>query len=96
MSVASLFIPVLVAASLFSAGFVGAQPAPESGPTLKPARERGAPPSETQPVVNEATTERQRLSLCIESWDAETHMTKQEWRAACQRSVRDQPGAFAR
>jgi len=96
MSIASLFIPVAVTVSLLSAAFAGAQPAPESAPVLKPARERGASPSETQPVVNEATTERQRLSLCIESWDAETHMTKQEWRAACQRSVRDQPDAFAR
>ena len=96
MSVARLFIPVVAAAFLFSAGFVGAQPAPESAPILKPARERGAPPSETQPVVNEAATERQRLALCIESWDAETHMSKQEWRAACQRSVRAQPDAFGR
>jgi hypothetical protein len=96
MSVARLFIPVVAVASLLSAGFVGAQPAPESAPILKPARERGAPPSETQPVVNEAATERQRLSLCIESWDAETHMSKQEWRAACQRSVRAQPDAFGR
>ena len=95
MLVARLTIPVLAAVSLFVPGLV-AQPAPETGPTLKPARERGAPPSETQPVANQRTTERQKLSLCIDSWDAETHMSKEEWRAACQRTVRDQPDAFDR
>ena len=90
MLVARLAIPVFAAVSLFVPGLV-AQPAPETGPTLEPARERGAPPSETQ-----RTTERQRLSLCIDSWDAETHMSKEEWQAACRRTVRDQPDAFAR
>jgi hypothetical protein len=37
-----------------------------------------------------------RLSLCVESWDAATHMSKQEWRIACQRSIKDYPDAFER
>ena len=27
------------------------------------------------------------MALCLESWDAQTHMSKSEWRAACERSV---------
>jgi hypothetical protein len=37
-----------------------------------------------------------KLSLCVESWDATTHMSKQEWRIACQRSIKDYPDAFER
>jgi hypothetical protein len=92
---ARLVITAVAAISVFAAGAVSAQPAPEAGVTLKPARERGARP-ETEAVQSESTTERQRLSLCIDSWDAETHMSKEEWRASCQRSVRDQPDAFDR
>jgi hypothetical protein len=39
-------------------------------------------------------TKEKRFSLCIDSWDAQTHMSKREWRAACERSVRDYPTAF--
>ena len=95
MSVARLLMAAVAAISMLAAGAVSAQPAPESGVTLKPAKERGAP-AETEPVVSESTANRQKLSLCIESWDAQTHMTKQEWRAACERSVRAQPDAFSR
>ena len=34
------------------------------------------------------------LKTCLEDWDAQTHMSKREWRAACERSVRDYPNAF--
>ena len=37
-----------------------------------------------------------KLSLCVESWDAATHMSKQDWRVACQRSIKDYPDAFER
>jgi hypothetical protein len=39
-------------------------------------------------------TKEKRLALCIDSWDAQTHMSKREWRGACERSVRDYPTAF--
>jgi hypothetical protein len=95
MPLARLLSAAVAAVCIFAAGPASAQPAPESGVTLKPARERGAPP-ETVPVQSESTANAQKLSLCIESWDAETHMSKEEWRAACQRSVRAQPEAFSR
>ena len=56
-------------------------------------------------AVAEATAEKKadpgmskekKLSMCIETWDAQTHMTKKEWRVACARSVRDYPDAFDR
>jgi hypothetical protein len=37
-----------------------------------------------------------KLSLCVESWDATTHMSKQEWRTARLRSIKDYPDAFER
>jgi len=40
-------------------------------------------------------TAQRKLSLCIDTWDRETHMSKQEWRAACRRSVKDYPDAFS-
>ena len=42
------------------------------------------------------TTKERKLSLCIESWDAATHMSKQEWRIAYRRSIKDYPDAFER
>ena len=34
--------------------------------------------------------------LELADWDAATHMTKLEWRKACERSVKDYPDAFRR
>jgi hypothetical protein len=61
----------------------------------KPAKERGAPrarPAESTSSVG--MSKQQRLSICIQSWDAQTHMTMREWRAACKRSLEDYPDAF--
>ena len=69
-----------------------AQGASPAQPVLRPAKERGNPLAEHS-LVGGLTTEK-RFSLCIESWDAQTHMSKREWRAACERSVRDYPTAF--
>jgi len=41
-------------------------------------------------------SKQKKLSMCLETWDAQTHMTKREWRVACVRSVRDYPDAFDR
>jgi hypothetical protein len=87
---------VVAAASFLSSDSVGAQSVAQSQPVLKPAKERGTKPPELETLVSEQTNNQRRLSLCIDSWDAETHMSKQEWRVACQRSVRDYPDAFFR
>ena len=44
----------------------------------------------------EAPSKQKKLTMCLETWDAQTHMTKREWRTACARSVRDYPDAFDR
>jgi len=69
-----------------------AQGASPAQPVLRSAKERGNPLVEHSLVGG--LTKEKRLSLCIESWDAQTHMSKREWRAACERSVKDYPTAF--
>ena len=69
--------------------------------TLKPARERGELGSNPQDDPTMALTpgegdDDQDYSRCISDWDAATHMTKQEWQAACRRALKDYPGAFRR
>jgi len=68
---------------------------------LKPARQRGELGSNPQDNPTMALTpgdgdESKDYSRCISDWDAATHMTKQEWRAACRRALKDYPGAFRR
>ncbi len=91
------FSRLLSAAVVASALLAGSAPALAQGaspaqPALRPAKERGNPLAADN-LVGGMTREK-RLSLCIESWDAQTHMSKREWRAACERSVRDYPTAF--
>ena len=68
---------------------------------LKPTRERGMQGSNPQDNPRMALTpgdgdDDKDYSRCISDWDAATHMTKQEWRAACRRALKDYPGAFRR
>ena len=64
---------------------VFAQVATPSQLTLKKAKERGAAPEAEE---GGGMTKKKRLTLCIDSWDAQTHMTKREWRVACERSIK--------
>jgi hypothetical protein len=98
MRVSRLSIGAAVIAAVLqsSAVPVVAQSAEQSEPILKPAKERAGKAQAPEAVVNAGMTKQQRLSLCLGSWDAETHMSKQEWRVACQRTVRDYPDAFIR
>jgi hypothetical protein len=65
---------------------------------LKPARERGSNPqvNPTMALKPGDGDDNKGYSRCISDWDAATHMTKQEWRAACRRALKDYPGAFRR
>lgn len=91
---------MLAAAIVVCAAFhpLAAASAEAGRPILKKAKERGAL-SETK-VVHDSTAstgaaaKQQRLSLCLKSWDAQTHMSVRDWRIACERSVRDYPSAF--
>jgi len=66
--------------------------------SMKSGKERGAAVAEAtaEKKVDPAMSKEKKLSMCIETWDAQTHMTKKEWRVACARSVRDYPDAFDR
>ena len=63
---------------------------------LRPAKERGATPRSGSESAATETAYQGALSLCLADWDAATHMTKLEWRKACERSVKDYPDAFRR
>ena len=82
-------VPALLAASAPAS----AEGDSSSQPILRPAKERGNPVTSDN-LVSGSMTRQKRLSLCLESWDAQTHMSKREWRGACERSVKDYPDAF--
>ncbi len=92
------FSRVLVAAVVaFAVSALPAhEPASAQAITLKKAKDRGAAsdPTVADNTSGEGMSKQQRLTLCLESWDAQTHMSKREWQAACERSVRDYPSAF--
>ncbi len=70
----------------------GATPPPV---TSKKVKDRGvAEATPTQKATSGDMAKQQRLALCIDTWDAQTHMSKREWRVACERSVKDYPDAF--
>jgi len=94
--ISRLFTGAVVVVAVFLLSAVSLAAAARAEPILKPAKERGAKTQEPETVASAGMTQQRKLSLCINSWDAETHMSKQEWRAACQRSVRDYPDAFDR
>jgi len=96
MQLSSLLAAALVASALLSvpgSAPASAQGASPAQPVLRPAKERGNPAAEDNLTSGGMTRER-RLALCLESWDAQSHMSKREWRAACVRSVQDYPTAF--
>jgi len=62
---------------------------------LKPAKERGSNPQVMALTPGDGDANKD-YSRCISDWDATTHMTKKEWRAACRRALKDYPDAFRR
>lgn len=80
--------------ALLVSGSVLAEEETQPGTLLKPAKERGAVPQSSPETMASGTTSQRAYSVCLADWDAATHMTKQEWRKACERSVKDYPDAF--
>jgi hypothetical protein len=87
ISVASLAL--LAASSLAQAQSEQQKPAAP----MKNSKDRAVIAADT---TQAAPSKEKKLSMCLETWDAQTHMTKREWRVACARSVRDYPDAFDR
>jgi|SRR5262245_12783012 len=73
------------------------QTEPQTAPVKNP-KQRAAVVAEAADKAGEKpdVSKQKKLSMCLETWDAQTHMTKREWRVACARSVRDYPDAFDR
>src|SRR6516165_2644499 len=47
-------------------------------------------------VQNQGASGQNAFAVCMADWDAATHMSNQEWRNACLRSVKEDPTAFHR
>ena len=87
---------ILGTVSLLGASSIASAQAERQSQPMKGGKERAATAAEATPEKPPAAgVDRQKkLSMCLETWDAQTHMTRQEWRVACARSVRDYPDAF--
>jgi hypothetical protein len=89
---------VLGTVSLLGASAMAFAQSAEPTGSAKRVKDRPATAAQAtadKPAETGVTTQK-KLSLCLETWDAQTHMTKKEWRIACARSVRDYPDAFER
>jgi hypothetical protein len=69
----------------------GVQP---PGPVLKPAKERGMGTETGVTPTSGSLSKQQRMRLCLDSWDTQTHMSRSEWRVACERTVKNYPDAY--
>jgi hypothetical protein len=72
------------------------QTATKSKLVLKSAKDRGSTPStatnSTEAAASGDMTKQQRdFKDCLDTWDKGTHMTKQEWRRTCERTIREYP-----
>jgi hypothetical protein len=98
MPLSKIFVTQLALCALLlqSAGSVSAQGTPAEKPVLRSAKERGAAPQADSAGAagSSGLTREQRVTICLETWDAQTHMTRREWRIACERSVLVEPGIF--
>jgi hypothetical protein len=75
---------------------VSSQMATQSKPVLKSAKDRGSTPSTAAKSTEAAasgdmTKQQQDFKDCLDAWDKGTHMTKQNWRSTCERTIRDYP-----
>ncbi|HEU0059653.1 MAG TPA: hypothetical protein VFR19_07240 [Hyphomicrobiaceae bacterium] len=86
----------LLAASSIVDAQTERQAAPMKNPKQRAAMAAEAAPDKTAEKPEAGAAKQKKLSVCLETWDRQTHMTKREWRVACVRSVRDYPDAFDR
>ena len=92
---------ILGALALWAVGSTTEAQTERQAAPMKSAKERAAMAGEAAAdkaaeKPQDGAAKQKKLSMCLETWDAQTHMTKREWRVACARSVRDYPDAFER
>jgi hypothetical protein len=93
-AVATGLLLALTLSSIFCAGSCFAQTVSPVDPPLKSVQVQTERPAAPDTVVTGGTSKQEKLKRCVESWDLATHMTKKEWRNACDRSVKDYPDSF--
>ena len=71
------------------------QTAMQSKPDLKSAKDSGwitsTATNSTEAAASGGRTRERDFKDCLDTWDKGTHMTKQEWRRTCERTVREYP-----
>ena len=78
-----VFVAVLAMAAEATAARKGTRNyQPDSNASMAPAATE-----QTGQALNAAGAE--ALDTCMSHWDPGTHMTKDEWRESCQRTIRD-------
>ncbi len=91
---------VLNVATAASAAPVVAEPAVDDMQLADPAARKGTrnyrdgePATTTPPVTTtskaNAADDADKLTQCMETWDAGTHITKSKWREICHRQLND-------
>jgi hypothetical protein len=89
--------PVVAFACIsLTSSLVTSQTATPSQPVLKKAKERGSTPStatdsKEAPTSGDMTKQQKDFKDCLDTWDKGTHMTKNEWRRTCERTIKDYP-----
>jgi hypothetical protein len=98
MAIFRATIGVATLTLLVASSVAQAQSEQNPSPPVKNPRERAVIAADAAAEKSQAAapSKEKKLSMCVETWDAQTHMTKREWRIACARSVRDYPDAFDR
>jgi hypothetical protein len=97
-----MFMAALAVISVMMASSASAQPDPMKAPAVGVGRPTPTPPAASTDAAMGAAnaaskgdaaditvppTHRETLNDCMGYWDAETHMSKTEWREACRRTL---------
>jgi hypothetical protein len=76
----------------FSAVFaIAALGLPVTGALAGPADAK----SSAEATVEEASSSNEPIETCMDRWEADTHMTKSEWRATCIRMKKEREPSIA-
>jgi hypothetical protein len=97
MAISPATISLATLALWAASSIAQAQSEQKPSPPARNAKDRAVMAADAAAESQAARPSKEKkLSMCLETWDAQTHMTKREWRIACARSVRDYPDAFDR
>ncbi len=52
-------------------------------------RPEGTTPAEAAATAQEAVSRAEKITQCMDTWDAGTHITKGKWREICERQINE-------